>query len=382
MGRIREALKEQLNQGQLSNTAKQRMKQRSNRSYRFVPIVTVLATYIALFLFLSNDATLFQEQSTAISVESANEKDLDESIVVFTNETIEQIEIGEQNVRIGEAYPMRLALEQNSGLIYSNSSLVYRDRILISKFLHYLQEAYFSKIDPVNLTEIDSIETLLQQAPAFIEQIEKENGVSYISVQHEKQNRLVSDWSLEKWILLLVGVCLIIALIVRLWRNHYRIPPIIFAIIAIVWISGLFVNNSGGIGYDETSMVQTVEANLKSSNVRLVGSPTIEAIVGHPQNRYILLTYEDGLNVLGSFTMEDGRYRLAGSEWHSGDVFTSWWSDFDGERVMAILIANNHPYSQLKLTPDAEVYEYPLKRNKATVLLFRTSAKEMGIHYE
>lgn len=135
LDKIREALKDNLNHKRLSVETKQQILNNARKKqHPFIPLASILIVAIAVFLIftMQNEAG---DVNTAISSQYVNVKNLDLEIVDYYNEAVDILRSPDQKTfdRVGDAYLMRLALEKNSGLFYGDSSLVQKERLLISE---------------------------------------------------------------------------------------------------------------------------------------------------------------------------------------------------------------------------------------------------------
>lgn len=324
LDKIREALKDNLNHKRLSVETKQQILNNARKKqHPFIPLASILIVAIAVFLIftMQNEAG---DVNTAISSQYVNVKNLDLEIVDYYNEAVDILRSPDQKTfdRVGDAYLMRLALEKNSGLFYGDSSLVQKERLLISELLHYLQEAiYFESVYVAQLPQISSIEELVEMAPTTISELKSVAEIPFVKVTDELGNtRTIVNWKLGQWLGFALVVFLLLAFIVHLYRKGYRVPPVLFLLILATMVSFLFLPKKNNIVYDETTMVQVSHEHLVEANVR-VSSPTLEYAATFHDVRVVLTSYPDGLNALTIFQYNsNGVYDLTGAQWHAGDI--------------------------------------------------------------
>lgn len=386
MDKIREAFQTELDERKLSKQAKERIVAKNKKQkFRFVPIVTVLALCICTFFIWTALTTPISYETELISSEPSDAKDLEASIVQITNETIMAAAQQQWNPRIGEAFPMRLALEQGSGLFYTGSMLKQEEQMLLSEFLHYLQVAHVADDNLSMLQPFQTVEEIVEAAPAFIQLVIDEEGETYKTFASEKRYIPIFDWQYYQWVIYITLGLIAAIIFIWLWREHYRVPPILLALVGLIMLVPNVFNLNNNIGYDEASMAEVLHDSIEG-HIRLVGEPTIVAVAGTEGGRYILLSYEDGLNVLGEFPKQNGRYHYRGASWHSGNEFRTveFLYNEDGRPDTMHILATTREsgYEKLIIRSNLGVDVLSLTKDEPNILLYKTAANEMEWKYE
>ena len=384
MDKIREALQSELERGKLSEQSKKNIVKKSRKTaFRFVPVVTLFAAAISLFLAWGVWQTDSVEQTDTRSKEYVDMKDLAQSIVTYTNELLQAEAAGEFYLQVGESYPLRLALEKNSGLFYSDVDLTQREKMLLSEFLHYLQNVHILQLN-TEFQPVETLEELVQQAPAFIERWATTEK-TFKPIEDEQKNPKLAAFGLLDWLMLFGVLVVSVYTIVKLWRKHYRIPSIIWGIILILSVSSLFLH-SRDYAYDETSMVRLMEEGLEASHVRIVGEPTVEALAGNSLNRYMLLSYEDGLQVLGAFTEEDGFFYWRGNSWGAYSTFLEHSNiqsgQFESVQIITYIVPPAFEHSTVKMDVEGEMIQFDVPKDEASIWMYRSDGRDIQFIYE
>lgn len=382
MDKIREAFQSELSKGKLSERAKREIANTSKKSrFRFVPIVTVLIC--TLSLFIAWNLSLTDSPNKMQSTEQMDVKDLEQSIVNYTNELLLAASNEEFYVNVGESYPLRLALERNSGLLYSNGNLSSDEKMLLSQFLHYLQETHVLQLY-VDFQSVNTIGELLQSAPQFVANWDSMLH-SFKPIADEQKNPKFVDFSGMDWLVFVGAIVVSLYIIIRLWRNHYRVPPLVWSILLILFICGMFLNLRA-IGYDETSMVKEIEKDLENANVRLSGEPTVEAIAGNSLNRYMLLSYNDGLVAVGNFREENGFFYYEGASWGRNNAFaetsTIGSGQFENVQLITVIMPKETENSIVKMDIEGKIIEVPLPEDRASIWMYRHDGKDIDFYFE
>lgn len=384
MDKIREAFESELAKGKLSEQRKREMIKASRKStFRFVPVVTMLVAALSLFLMWSIWQTDSLEQDHFVSMEQTNVKDLEQAILTYTNELLEADAQDGFYLNVGESYPLRLALEQNSGLFYSDADLTKSEKMLLSKFLHYLQNVHVLQLNP-EFQPVETMDELLQQAPLFIERWEGMDK-PFKSIRDEQKNPKLADFEAMDWLVFFCVIIVGVLIIMKLWRSHYRVPPIIWGLILLLYIISSIIN-LGYVAYDETSMVKIIEEDLERSHVRIVGEPKVEAIAGNSLNRYMLLSYEDGLEVVGSFSEENGFFYWQGNTWGGKNRFlehsTLQVGQFEDVQLLTYILPQSFEHTTVKMDVEGEIVSFDVPKDRASIWMYRHDGKDIDFYYE
>lgn len=384
MDKIREAFESELAKGKLSEQRKREMIKASRKStFRFVPVVTMLVAALSLFLMWSIWQTDSLEQDHFVSMEQTNVKDLEQAILTYTNELLEADAQDGFYLNVGESYPLRLALEQNSGLFYSDADLTKSEKMLLSKFLHYLQNVHVLQLNP-EFQPVETMDELLQQAPLFIERWEGMDK-PFKSIRDEQKNPKLADFEAMDWLVFFCVIIVGVLIIMKLWRSHYRVPPIIWGLILLLYIISSIINLRY-VAYDETSMVKIIEEDLERSHVRIVGEPKVEAIAGNSLNRYMLLSYEDGLEVVGSFSEENGFFYWQGNTWGGKNRFlehsTLQVGQFEDVQLLTYILPQSFEHTTVKMDVEGEIVSFDVPKDRASIWMYRHDGKDIDFYYE
>ena len=376
MNSITKALTDELEGKKLSQQAKQQILSRKPRKKRnFIPqIAAICICAVALFLFFTNT----EKKTPQMTAADAMFGPVDEAIVdYFNNEAPKlQVEPGkmEDPFHNGDAYLMRLALEQNSGRFYSDSSLTRSERYVVSELLYYVQEAIWQGNVQLEIESVQSIEQLVQQAPALISQLKPQIEIPYMNTLEEKQQQWnYTNFDTKKWVSYVVILALLVAFIIYLVKNKHFIITALVILITIASFSQPFMQPfKNEIAYDEKTMMEVVEKELKEMNVKVVGQPELQYAASIHKTRTALVSFEDGMTVLAEFDYDNGRYINQGMTWHSGYHFSKLaivqthtinvMAFKAGHHVAKIRVENEQNYSA----------EATLKEQKPTIIYFKT----------
>ncbi|MEK3764314.1 MULTISPECIES: hypothetical protein [unclassified Solibacillus] len=376
MNSITKALTDELEGKKLSKHAKQQILSRKPRKKRnFIPqIAAICICALALFLFFTNT----EKKTPKMTAADAMFGYVDEAIVdYFNNEAPKlQVEPGkkEDPFHNGDAYLMRLALEQNSGRFYSDSMLSQSDRYVLSELLHYVQEAIWHNNVQVEINPVKSIDQLVEQAPALISQLKPHVEIPYMKVTDEKQRQWnYTSFDTKRWVSYVVVLALLLAAIIYLIKYKHFIITAFVILLAFVSFSQPFWQPFKDVSaYDEKTLVEAVEGELKKVNVKVVGQPELQYAASIHKTRTALVSFEDGMTVLAEFDYDNGRYINQGMTWHSGYNFSKLaivqthtinvMAFKAGHHVAKIRVENEQNYSA----------ETTLKEQKPTIIYFKT----------
>lgn len=378
MDPIKKVLTDELEGKKLSQEAKQKILTTKPRKKRnFIPqIATICICAVALFLFLTNT------EKKAPQMEAANAMfgPVDEAIVDYFNKESPklQMEPGKQEdpFHNGDAYLMRLALEQNSGQFYSDSSLTKSERYIVSELLHYIQEAIWHNNTRVEVNPVQSINQLVEQAPALISQLKPHVEMPYMKTVDEKQQQWnYTSFDKKRWISYVVVLALLLAAIIYLIKSKHFIIVAFVIFLALVSFSQPFWQPFKDVSaYDEKTLVEVVERELKKMNIRVVGQPELQYAASIHKVRTALVSFEDGMTVLAEFDYNNGRYINRGMTWHSGNIFSNISIVQNEQNTINVMAFKADHYVAKVLIENEQNYlaEAALKEHKPTIIYFKT----------
>lgn len=376
MDPINKALTDGLEGKTLSQQAKQKILTGTPRKKRnFIPqIAAVCICAVALFLFFTNTEETTPQMEAANAMLGA----VDEAIVDYFNSEAPKLQVEpdkrEDPFHNGDAYLMRLALEQNSGQFYSDSSMTIRERYLVSELLHYVQEAIWHNNTRVEVNTVQSIDQLVEQAPALISQLKPHVELPYVKTTDEKQLQWnYTSFDKKRWVSYVVVLALLLAGIIYLIKYKHFIITAFVILLALVSFSQPFWQPFKDVSaYDEKTMVEFVERELKKMNVRVVGQPELQYAASIHKTRTALVSFEDDMTVLAEFDYDNGRYINQGMAWHSGFNFSKI-AIVQTNTINVMAFKEGHHVAKIRIENEQNyLAEAALKEQKPTIIYFKT----------
>ena len=390
MDPITKALRDELEEKKLSQKVKQEIltaKPRKKRNFT-LQIVAICICAVALFLLFTNVEKTPLQMTTANTVLGS----VDEAILNYFNREVPMLQIEREKredlVYNGDAYLMRLALEQNSDLFYSDSSLSRKDRYLISELLHNVQEVVWQNEIWTRIEPVQSIDELAEQAPALIAKLKPYVEIPYMTIEDEKKHQWkLYSFDQKRWISYVVVLTLLVLLIVYLFKNNHRIIGSLVIFLAFVSFMQPFTKPfKEYAAYDEQTLVEVLTRELEKSNVRVVGEPVLQYASSIHEVRTALVTFEDGLSVMALFNYKNGQFIKEGMTWHTGMVFndTTFEQGEDGPTVVSVIgFKPGHDVATFRITSeDKPIAETTLTKHKPTIVyLKQPSISSMEYHF-
>lgn len=133
-------------------------------------------------------------------------------------------------------------------------------------------------------------------------------------------------------------------------------------------------------------MVKIIEEDLERSHVRIVGEPKVEAIAGNSLNRYMLLSYEDGLEVVGSFSEENGFFYWQGNTWGGKNRFlehsTLQVGQFEDVQLLTYILPQSFEHTTVKMDVEGEIVSFDVPKDRASIWMYRHDGKDIDFYYE
>lgn len=379
MDPITKAITNELDNKKLSQKTKQEIltgKSRKKRNF-IPPIAAICICAVALFLFFTNTEKMEPHMSAA----NAMFGPVDEAIVDYFNSEVPKLRIkpGEQvdSFHNGDAYLMRLALEQNSGRFYNDSLLSKSDRYVVSELLHYVQEAIWHGNVQVEIEPVQSVDQLVDQAPALISQLKTYVEIPYMKTTEEKQQQWnFTSFDTKKWVSYIAILALLVACIVYLVKyKHFIIVAFVILITAISLSQPFWQPFKDVSAYDEKTLVDVVERGLKEMNVKVMGKPELQYAASIHKTRTALVSFEDDMSVLAVFEYENGRYIKQGMTWHPGQIFREHAPNtIDGESTLIIPVAfkSGHNIAEFRVYNEHKVFaETKITAQKPAIIYFK-----------
>lgn len=379
MDPITKALKDGLEGKKLSQKTKQEIltvKPRKKRN--FTPqIVAICICVVTLFLLYTN------AERTPPQIITANAPlgSVDEAALNYFNREASKLQIDrkkrEDLIHNGDAYLIRLALEQNSGLFYSDSSLSMEERFLISELLHIVQEVVWQNEIWTRIDPIQSIDELAQQAPALIAKLGPAVVIPYMPIEDEKKYQWnLYSYDQKRWISYVVVLALLGLFIVYLFKNNHRIIGSLVIFLAFVSFVQPFTKPFKELAaYDEQTLVEVVERELKKENVRVVGKPQLQYAASIHEKRTALVSFEDGMSVIAIFKYEHGQFIKESMLWHTGTIFSDTTFG-NGEKepgfVTALGFKPEHDIATFRImSENKQIAETTLTEGEPTILYLK-----------
>ena len=391
MDPISKALAERLDDKRLSSQAKKAiLTGQSQKRKSFMPQIVVLCMCaIAAFLIFTNVGS--EKSILHTASQEARFGDLDKAILQYVNDEAAQLQIivEERNRTFfnGDAYLMRLALEQNSGVFYQDSSLNEHDRFLISELLHTIQEASWQANVTTRIKPVQSIEELVAEAPSIIAKLKPYVEMTYVKIADEQRLGLkLYSFDTKNWITYFAILAVLVLFIIKLLKNNYRIIGALVIIATFVSFMQPFVLPfKGSVAYDEQTMLEVVQKMLEEQNVKTVGQPVLEYAASINQTRTALVSFEDGLSVLATFQYRDGQYVQNTMMWHSGAIFhESAFNGLDDELMLVRVhgFKTGHEVGTIQIKDDENrIEEVKLTQKKPTIIYYKKSADTSELKY-
>lgn len=395
MDPITKALKDGLDSKTLSRKTKQEILTAKPRKKRnFTPqIVAICICAVALFLLITNEEKTPPQMATANALLGS----VDEAALNYFNREVPKLQMDrkkrEDLIHNGDAYLMRLALEQNSSLFYSESSLSVEERFLVSELLHIVQEVVWQNEIWTRIDPIQSIDELAQQAPALIAKLEPYVAMPYISIKDEKKYQWdLYSFDQKRWISYVVVLVLLVLGIIYLFKNNHRIIGSLVIFLAFVSFMQPFTKPfKEYAAYDEQTLVEVVARELKKENVRVVGEPQLQYAASIHETRSALVSYEDGMSVIAIFKYKQGQYIKESLLWHTGTIFndSTFENAFEyGEKksilVSALGFKPEHDVATFRvMSENKQIAETMLTEGKPTIIYLKkpTSLSSMEYHF-
>lgn len=272
MDPIKQALTEELEQKTLSLQKKQAILQRKQpQQNKWLPkIVAVCIAAIALFLFVTTT-----EQKTQPITATASLGSVDAGIVAYYNN---QATREASDLYNGDAYLLRLALENNSRMFYEDSKLTVKNRFLVSELLHYIQEASWQGDVSFSLQPVASIEELVTLAPQIIAELKPQVSFSYMSVADEKTHQWkFYSYDTKAWVGYVVVLALLLMAVVNLWRNkHWIILSCCVLLLVVAAYQPFTKPYQDTAAYDEQLLIEVVSKQLAEMDVKATGEPVLQ----------------------------------------------------------------------------------------------------------
>lgn len=379
MDPISKALTDGLEGRNLSQKAKQEiLTGKPHKKRNLIPSIAAICIFaLALFLFFTNKV----EVTPHLASTDAKFGPVDEAIINYFNSEVPKLKMELEKRHDpfynGDAYLMRLALEQNSGRFYSDSLLSKSDRYVVSELLHYVQEAIWHGNVQVKIQPVQSIDQLVDQAPALISQLKPHVEIPYMKITDEKQQQWnYSSFDTKKWVSYIAILALLVALIINLVKNkHFIITALVVFITAVSFSQPFWQPFKDVSAYDEKTLVEVIEQGLKEMNVKVVGQPELQYAASIHKTRTALVSFEDGMSVLAVFEYENGRYIKQGMTWHPGQIFREHAPNtIDGESTLIIPVAfkSGHNIGEFRVYNEHKIFaETTITEQKPGIIYFK-----------
>ncbi len=376
MDPIKQALTEELQQKTLSLQKKQAILQRKQpHQNKWLPkVVAVCIAVIALFLIVTT-AGQKPEPLTA----TAPLGSVDTGVVDYFNK---QATREASDLYNGDAYLLRLALENNSRMFYEDSQLSLANRILVSELLHYIQEASWQGDVQLSLQPVTSIEELVTLAPKVIAELKPQVNFSYMTVTDEKKHQWkFYSYDTKAWVGYMVVLALLLMAIVKLGRDKHWIIVSCCVFLAIVAAYQPFTKPyKHEAAYDEHTLIEVVSNQLEKMDVKASGEPVLQYAATIHRTRSALVAFDD-YKVLATFTYKNGHYIEQTMSWHTGDLFreTSMAPFEEPLHTIAFGFADGHNVAELRLEGDSSYeQEISVKPNEPTIIFYKQPSELTG----
>lgn len=376
MDPIKQALTEELQQKTLSLQKKQAILQRKQpHQNKWLPkVVSVCIAAIALFLIVTT-AGQKPEPLTA----KAPLGSVDTGVVDYFNK---QATREASDLYNGDAYLLRLALENNSRMFYEDSQLSLANRLLVSELLHYIQEASWQGDVKLSLQPVTSIEELVTLAPKVIAELKPQVNFSYMSVTDEKKHQWkFYSYDTKAWVGYMVVLALLLMAIVKLGRDKHWIIVLCCAFLALVAAYQPFTKPyKHEAAYDEHTLIEVVSNQLEKMDVKASGEPVLQYAATIHRTRSALVAFDD-YKVLATFTYKNGHYIEQTMSWHTGDLFreTSMAPFEEPLHTIAFGFADGHNVAELRLEGDSSYeQEISVKPNEPTIIFYKQPSELTG----
>ena len=376
MDPIKQALTEELQQKTLSLQKKQAILQRKQpHQNKWLPkVVSVCIAAIALFLLVTT-AGQQPEPLTA----TAPLGSVDTGVVDYFNK---QATREASDLYNGDAYLLRLALENNSRMFYEDSQLSLANRLLVSELLHYIQEASWQGDVQLSLQPVTSIEELVTLAPKVIAELKPQVNFSYMTVTDEKKHQWkFYSYDTKAWVGYMVVLALLLMAIVKLGRDKHWIIVSSCAFLALVAAYQPFTKPyKHEAAYDEHTLIEVVSNQLEKMDVKASGEPVLQYAATIHRTRSALVAFDD-YKVLATFTYKNGHYIEQTMSWHTGDLFreTSMAPFEEPLHTIAFGFADGHNVAELRLEGDSSYeQEISVKPNEPTIIFYKQPSELTG----
>lgn len=385
MDPITKALTDGLEGRKLSQKAKQEiLTGKPHKKRNLIPSIAAICIFaLALFLFFTNKV----EVTPHLASTDAKFGPVDEAITNYFNSEAPKLKMEHEKRHDpfynGDAYLMRLSLEQNSGQFYSDSSLSGKDRFIISELLHYVQEAIWHNNVWVDIEPVQSIEELVKQAPELISKLKPNVEIPYMKITDEKQQQWnYSSFDTKRWVSYIAILALLVAFIVYLVKNkHFIITALVVFITAVSFSQPFWQPFKDVSAYDERTLVEVVEQGLEEMNVKVVGQPELQYAASIYKTRTALVSFEDGMSVLAVFKYENGRFIKQGMTWHSGEIFREYVTDTEDDSFLISPIAfkSGHKVAQFRVYNEHNLFAETAITQKEPGIIYFKQPKQISV---
>ncbi|MER1958781.1 MAG: hypothetical protein ABS942_15465 [Solibacillus sp.] len=370
MDPIKQALTEELEQKTLSLHKKQAIlqHQQPQRKLWLPKIVAVCIAAIALFLLVTTS-----EQKPEPLTATGPLGSVDTGVVEYFNK---QATREASDLYNGDAYLLRLALENNSQMFYEDSQLSLKNRFLVSELLHYIQEASWQGDVQFSLQPVTSIEELVILAPQVIAELKPQVNFSYMTVADEKKHQWkFYSYDTKAWVGYMVVLALLLMAIMKLGRDKHWIILSCCVFLAIVAAyQPITKPYKDTAAYDEHTLIEVVSNQLEEMNVKASGKPVLQYAATIHTTRAALVAFDD-FKVLATFTYKNGHYVKDMMTWHTGELFRE--TAFDTmenplQHTLAFGFADGHNVATLRLADDARYkQEIAITQNQPTIIFYK-----------
>lgn len=383
MDPIKQALTEELEQKTLSLQKKQAILQRKQpqRKLWLPKIVAVCTLAIALFLLV----TTVGQKPEPLTATTAPLGSVDAGVVEYFNKRVAREESDLYN---GDAYLLRLALENNSRMFYEDSKLSLTNRLLVSELLHYVQEASWQGDVPFSLQPVASIEELVTLAPKVIAELKPQVNFSYMTFADEKKHQWkFYSYDTKAWVGYVIVLALLLAAIVSLWRDkHWIILSCCVFLLVVAAYQPFTKPYQDTAAYDEQLLIEVVSNQLEKMDVKATGDPVLQYAATMHTTRAALVAFDD-FKVLATFAYKNGHYIEDSMTWHIGELFRN--TTFDTmedplQHTLAFGFAEGHNVATLRLADEARYkQEIAITTNEPTIIFYKKpqDLSSFGVFY-
>lgn len=382
MDPIKQALTEELEQKTLSLHKKQAILQRKQpQQNKWLPkVVAVCFAAIALFLFVTST-----EQKPEPLTATASLGSVDAGVVDYFNN---QVTSEASDLYNGDAYLLRLALENNSRMFYEDSKLTVKDRFIVSELLHYVQEASWQGDVEFSLQPVASIEELVTRAPQIIAELKPQVSFSYMSVADEKKHQWkFYSYDTKAWVGYVIVLALLLMAIVNLWRDrHWIILSCCVFLLVVAAYQPFTKPYQDTAAYDEQLLIEVVSNQLAEMDVKTSGEPVLQYAATIHTTRAALVAFDD-FKVLATFTYKNGHYVKHMMSWHTGELFRETTFDTKVKSPQHTLVfgfADGHNVETLRLSNEARYkQEIAITPNEPTIIFYKKpqDLSSFGVFY-